>query len=28
LTKVVATLPGDKVFRPLADGGCPALAGK
>jgi branched-chain amino acid transport system substrate-binding protein len=28
LTKVITKLPGDKVFRPLADGGCPALAGK
>lgn len=28
LTKVIGTLPGDKVFRPLADGGCPALAAK
>ena len=28
LTKVIAKLPGDKVFRPLADGACPALAGK
>jgi len=27
-TKVVATLPGDKVFRPIADGGCPAMAAK
>jgi branched-chain amino acid transport system substrate-binding protein len=27
-TKVIATLPGDKVFRPIADGGCPAMAGK
>jgi branched-chain amino acid transport system substrate-binding protein len=25
-TKVIATLPGDKVFRSIADGGCPALA--
>jgi branched-chain amino acid transport system substrate-binding protein len=22
----VATIPGDKAFRPLAEGGCPALA--
>jgi branched-chain amino acid transport system substrate-binding protein len=28
LTKVIGTLPGDKVFRPLADGDCPALASK
>jgi len=28
LTKVVAKLKGDDVFRPLADGGCPALAAK
>jgi branched-chain amino acid transport system substrate-binding protein len=28
LTKVVAKLAGDDVFRPLADGGCPALAAK
>jgi branched-chain amino acid transport system substrate-binding protein len=28
LTKVIGTLPGDKVFRPLADGGCPGLAAK
>jgi branched-chain amino acid transport system substrate-binding protein len=27
-SKVVATLKGDNVFRPLTDGGCPALAGK
>jgi branched-chain amino acid transport system substrate-binding protein len=27
-SKVVATLKGDDVFRPLKDGGCPALAGK
>lgn len=27
-TKVVAVLPGDKVFRPIEDGGCPALAAK
>ena len=26
LVKLVATIPGDKVFRPLTDGGCPALA--
>ncbi len=26
LTKLVATIPGDKVFRPLEDGACPALA--
>jgi branched-chain amino acid transport system substrate-binding protein len=24
--KLVATIPGDKVFRPLDDGACPALA--
>jgi branched-chain amino acid transport system substrate-binding protein len=24
--KTIATLPGDKVFRPMADGGCAALA--
>jgi branched-chain amino acid transport system substrate-binding protein len=24
-TKVIATLPGDKVFRPMAEGGCPLL---
>jgi branched-chain amino acid transport system substrate-binding protein len=23
--KTIATLPGDKVFRPMADGGCAAL---
>ena len=28
LTKVIAKLAGDDVFRPLADGGCPALASK
>ncbi len=28
LTKVVAKLAGDDVFRPLADGGVPALAAK
>ena len=28
LTKVITKLKGDDVFRPLADGGCPALAGK
>ena len=28
LSKVVATLKGDDVFRPLKDGGCPALASK
>ncbi|MGH6979890.1 MAG: ABC transporter substrate-binding protein, partial [Stellaceae bacterium] len=28
-TKVVATMPGDKVFRPIdAPGGCPAFAKK
>jgi branched-chain amino acid transport system substrate-binding protein len=26
LLKLVATIPGDQVFRPIADGGCPALA--
>jgi branched-chain amino acid transport system substrate-binding protein len=26
LLKLVATIPGDKAFRPLQDGGCPALA--
>ena len=26
LLKLVATIPGDKAFRPMADGGCPALA--
>ena len=26
--KVVATIPGDKAFRPLADGHCPLVAGK
>ncbi len=26
LLKLVATLPGDQVFRPIADGGCPAMA--
>jgi branched-chain amino acid transport system substrate-binding protein len=26
LLKLVATIPGDKAFRPLEDGGCPALA--
>jgi branched-chain amino acid transport system substrate-binding protein len=26
--KLVTKLKGDDVFRPLADGGCPALAGK
>jgi branched-chain amino acid transport system substrate-binding protein len=26
LLKLVATIPGDKAFRPLADGGCPAIA--
>lgn len=25
LLKLVATIPGDQAFRPLADGGCPAL---
>jgi len=25
LLKVIATIPGDQAFRPLADGGCPAL---
>ena len=25
LLKLVATIPGDKAFRPLAEGGCPAL---
>ncbi|HWL03984.1 MAG TPA: ABC transporter substrate-binding protein [Xanthobacteraceae bacterium] len=28
LTKVVSKLKGEDVFRPLKDGGCPALAGK
>ncbi len=26
LLKLVATIPGDKAFRPLEEGGCPALA--
>ena len=26
--KVLAELPGDEVFRPLKDGGCPLVAGK
>jgi len=26
LLKLVATIPGDQVFRPIADGGCQALA--
>jgi len=26
LLKLVATIPGDKGFRPLVGGGCPALA--
>jgi branched-chain amino acid transport system substrate-binding protein len=26
LLKLVATIPGDKAFRPIADGGCTALA--
>jgi branched-chain amino acid transport system substrate-binding protein len=26
LLKLVATIPGDKAFRPLEDGGCSALA--
>jgi branched-chain amino acid transport system substrate-binding protein len=26
LLKLVATIPGDKAFRPLAEGDCPALA--
>ena len=26
LLKLVATIPGDKAFRPLAEGGCPAIA--
>ena len=25
-SKLVATIPGDKAFRPMAEGGCPALA--
>ena len=25
LLKLVATIPGGKAFRPLADGGCPAM---
>jgi branched-chain amino acid transport system substrate-binding protein len=28
LLKLVATIPGDQVFRPLSDGACPALAEK
>ena len=23
LSKLVATIPGDKAFRPMAEGGCP-----
>jgi branched-chain amino acid transport system substrate-binding protein len=26
LIKLVATIPGDQAFRPLNEGGCPALA--
>ncbi len=26
--KVLAELPGDEVFRPMKDGGCPLVAGK
>jgi branched-chain amino acid transport system substrate-binding protein len=26
LIKLVAALPGDQVFRPLAEGGCPGVA--
>jgi len=26
--KVLAEVPGDQVFRPLKDGGCPLVAGK
>lgn len=26
LLKLAATIPGDKAFRPLTGGGCPALA--
>ena len=26
LLKLVATLPADQVLRPIADGGCPAMA--
>lgn len=26
LLKLVATIPGDKAFRPIEDGGCPAIA--
>ena len=26
LLKLVTTIPGDQVFRPMADGGCPAVA--
>jgi len=26
LLKLVATIPGDKAFRPLEEGGCPALS--
>jgi len=26
LLKLVATIPGDQAFRPMADGGCPAIA--
>src|SRR5262249_53222925 len=25
LLKLVATIPGDKAFRPMAEGGCPGL---
>ena len=26
LLKLIATIPGDKAFRPMADGGCPTIA--
>jgi branched-chain amino acid transport system substrate-binding protein len=26
LIKLVATIPGDQAFRPINEGGCPALA--
>jgi branched-chain amino acid transport system substrate-binding protein len=25
LAKIVATIPGDQAFRPLAEGGCPLV---
>jgi branched-chain amino acid transport system substrate-binding protein len=25
LLKLVATIPGDQAFRPMTDGGCPAI---